>query len=781
MVRDSQIGISTPRKESWDKVTGAVKYNGDIIPKGCLHGKILTSTYAHALISSIDTTKAEISSGVHVVITGEQVPILTGPLIEDRPPLAKNKVRYFGEPVAIVVANSEEEAEHAVNLIEVKYESLEHINTIGESIKTDTILIHESLGNYFCPADDIFPKAHTNIADEINVRKGNIDKGFEDSHIILEAQFKLPHSDHIAMETRNSRAEILPSGKVIIHTTSQAPASVQKDLSKAFGIQESDIVVKVPLVGGGFGGKSNTHTEFLAYIASHAVNGKMVRIANTREEDIMSAPSKIEIEAHLKIGAAKDGKIKALESRYYINCGAYSDSGPRMARAIAAESSGPYNIENIHCDSYAVYSNHPYTTAYRGFGHVALTFCVERILDKLANQLNMDPLELRIRNAISPGNLSPTQAMISLSNTGNLGKCISRLKDLINWQDGHRVLMDNGYIRAKGIACFWKTSTSPIDASSAAILTFTSEGEINLNCSVVEIGPGTKTALAQILAEKMKMDVNKIHVKFEIDTETAPIHWKTVASMSTFMAGNATINAAEDLIGQIITIAAQILQSSPEDLDIGNQRVYLRDNPNIFLNFKDIVHGYKDPLGFAYGQEIIGRGTYMMTNLNIMDKETGMGNVGVSWSVGAQAVEIEYDPHRHSYRLIEAVTVIDAGKVINPKAAKGVIMGGMAMGLGLATREEFKFDDKGQLENSSLRTYKVLRIGEQAKYKVDFIETPQNDGPFGARGLGEHGILGIPAAFANAVSSAAKGEFDNIPITPEVIWKAKTGGSYDSI
>ena len=279
----------------------------------------------------------------------------------------------------------------------------------------------------------------------------------------------------------------------------------------------------------------------------------------------------------------------------------------------------------------------------------------------------------------------------------------------------------------------------------------------------------------------MKMDVNKIHVKFEINTETSPIHWKTVASMSTFMAGNATINAAEDLIGQIITIAAQILQSSPEDLDIGNQRVYLRDNPNIFLNFKDIVHGYKDPLGFAYGQEIIGRGTYMMTNLNIMDKETGMGNVGVSWSVGAQAVEIEYDPHRHSYRLIEAVTVIDVGKVINPKAAKGVIMGGMAMGLGLATREEFKFDDKGQLENSSLRTYKVLRIGEQAKYKVDFIETLQNDGPFGARGLGEHGILGIPAAFANAVSSAAKGEFDNIPITPEVIWKAKTGGSYDSV
>ena len=782
MATNPQVGISTPRKESWDKVTGAAKYNGDIIPKGCLHGKILTSTYSHALILSIDTTKAEISSGVHAVITGEQVPVLTGPLIQDRPPLAKDKVRYFGEPVAIVVANSEEEAEHAVNLIEVKYEALDHINTIEESINPDAILIHESLGNYNWAADDVFPKAHTNIADEINIRKGNINKGFEESDVILESSFKLPQSDHIAMEIRNSRAEILPSGKVMIYTTSQAPASVQKDLSKAFSIQESDIVVNVPLVGGGFGGKANTHMEFLAYIASNAVNGKMVRITNTREEDIMSSPSKIEVEATLKIGASKDGVIQALESRYYINCGAYSDSGPRMARAIATACCGPYKVENIHCDSLAVYTNRPYTTAYRGFGHVASTFCMERMMDKLANQLNMDPLDLRIINAISPGDLSATQAKVDSSNCGDLPKCINRLKDLINWQDGQKILLDNGYIRAKGISCFWKTSTSPIDASSAVILTFTSKGEINLNCSVVEIGPGTKTALAQILAEKIKMDVNKIHVKFEIDTETAPIHWKTVASMSTFMAGNATIKAADDLIDQITTSAAQILKFSKDDLEIGNQRVYLRDNPSVFLNFKDIVHGYKDPhSGLAYGQQIIGRGTYMMTNLNVMDKETGMGKVGVSWSVGAQAVEVEYDPFRHSYRLIEAVTVIDAGKVINPKTAKGVLMGGMAMGLGLATREEFKFDDKGQLENSSLRTYKVLRIGEQPNYKIDFIETFQKDGPFGARGLGEHGILGMPAAFANAVSLAAEIEFDNIPITPEVIWESKRGGKYDSI
>ena len=186
------------------------------------------------------------------------------------------------------------------------------------------------------------------------------------------------------------------------------------------------------------------------------------------------------------------------------------------------------------------------------------------------------------------------------------------------------------------------------------------------------------------------------------------------------------------MIEQICFIGSKVLKCSPEELDVGNQRVYLSEKPHIFLEFKDIVHGYKDPLGFAFGQQIIGRGTYFMTNLTVMDKETGSGKVGVSWTVGAQAVEIEYDPFRHSYRLLKAVTVIDLGKLINPKAARGVIMGGMSMGLGLATREESLFII-GAVANHFLRTYKVMRFGEQPEYIVDFIETPQKDGPFGAR------------------------------------------------
>jgi len=336
-------------------------------------------------------------------------------------------------------------------------------------------------------------------------------------------------------------------------------------------------------------------------------------------------------------------------------------------------------------------------------------------------------------------------------------------------------------IRAKGVSCFWKTSDSPTNASSGVIITLNTDGSVNLNFSAVEIGPGMKTTIAQIFAEKMKMDINKVYVVMNVDTQTSPKHWKTVASMTTFMVGNAVIDAAEDLIRQLREIGAIVLKCTPKDLEVENERVYLRDDPEIYVTFKDLVYGYEYPGGTSIGGQMIGRGSYIMKHLTKLDKETGKGKAGVSWTVGAQAVEIEYDPKKYTYRLLKAATVIDVGKVINPKTARGLIMGGMSMGLGLATREELLYNDAGILENTSLRTYKPIHYGQNPQYIVDFIETPQIDAPFGARGMGEHGILGISAAFANAISLAAQSDFDKLPISPELIWKTKTGGKYDPL
>ena len=391
------------------------------------------------------------------------------------------------------------------------------------------------------------------------------------------------------------------------------------------------------------------------------------------------------------------------------------------------------------------------------------------------------PLELRRINGIKDGDLSPTQNLMTLSNTGDLDKCILKLKDIINWDKGNIRVTDKGNIITKGISCFWKTSSSPRDAGSGVILICNKDGSVNANFGAVEIGPGTKTTIGQIIAEKMKMDIDDIHIFMDVDTRVTPKHWKTVASMSTFMVGNAAVDACKDLIRQIKEVASIVLKCSIKDIEIENKKAFVRDNPSLFVDFKDIAQGYEYTGGPSIYGELIGRGNYIVKHLLPLDYDTGQGKSGVSWTVGAQGVEIEYNPRIHTYRLLRAITVMDAGKVINTKMAKGVIMGGMNMGFGLGTREEFIYSKDGILENTSIRTYKVMHFGEQPEYIVDFVETPQEDAPFGARGIGEHGILGIPAAFTHAIQLATGKEFNKIPILPEDIWRTVRGKRSDRI
>ena len=770
------IGVDIQRKEAWDKVTGKAKYTDDYSVTGVLYAKMLTSPYAHAIIKSIETSEAMKISGIKAILTGKDCAVLCGVVLEDRPPLAVDKVRYFGEPVVLVVADSERGAAEAVNKIKVKYSPLPVVSSPTEAIKRNTPLVHENVEKYKKAVNDVYPEADTNIADRIRIRKGDMVKGWNESEIVMEASFLLPKSDHIAMETRTARAEIHPDGQVIITTSSQAPFSVKKTISRYFNLEEGKVTVKTPLVGGGFGGKAPINLEILAYLASKAVNGQVVKIANTREEDIVSSPCRLGLEAKIKLGATKEGYIKAAEMTYLVDTGAYTDIGPRLAKAIAVGCTGPYHIENVWCDSLCVYTNHPYSTSFRGFGHASYTFCIERALDKLALALKIDSLELRVKNAIIPGNTTPTQVKATSSNTGNLSSCLDRLKDSINWNEGARIDLGNGIVRAKGIGCFWKTSDSPTNSISGVFLTFNSDGSINLNSGVVEYGPGMKTTLAQILAERLKMDINRIHVKLEVDTQVCPEHWKTVASMTTFMAGRATLRAAEDLIRQIKGLAAVVLRCPPEDLEVYQEKVSLKKDNTIYVEFKDLVHGYKYPDGESIEGQILGRGSYIMNNLTALNRDTGAGSAGPAWAVGAQAVEVELDTKDFTYRLIKAATVIDAGRVLNPKTARGLVTGGMCMGLGLGSREAFSYDSEGEVLNTSLRTYKVIHIGEEPKYIVDFIETPQIDAPYGARGIAEHGIIGMPAALANALSTAAQIDLDQLPVTPETIWNLKTGG-----
>ena len=624
----NSIGIDVQRQEAWDKVTGVAKYTDDSLTPGMLHGKILTSSYAHARIKSIDLSEAFKQPGVQAILTGKDCGVRCGTVLEDRPPLAVDKVRYYGEPVALVIASSEREAMSAVQKINVKYKPLPVVHSLLEAVSSKAELIHENLEQYQKAVKDIYPEPNTNIADRIKIRKGDMAQGWGESDVTVEASFQLPKSDHIAMETRNARAEIHPDGQVIITTSSQAPFSVKKTLSQYFKLEEGKITVKTPLVGGGFGGKAPVDLELLAYIASKAVGGKAVKVANTREEDMVTSPCRMGLEAMVKLGATKEGYLKAAEMTFLVDTGAYTDIGPRLAKSIAVGCTGPYHVEHIWCDSLCVYTNHPYSTSFRGFGHASFTFCVERMMDKLAQKLGADPLELRMKNAILPGETTPTQVKATASNMGNLSECLKKLKEVINWDEGSVTELGNNKVKTKGISCFWKTSDSPTNSISGVLLTFNSDGSINLNSGVVEYGPGMKTNMAQILAERMKMDIDRIHVKLEVDTQVCPEHWKTVASMTTFMAGRAVLRAADDLIMQLKSLSAVILRCPPEDLEVGQEKVYLKQDPSTFVEFKNLVHGYKYPDGQSIEGQILGRGSYIMNHLTTLNRETGAGNAG---------------------------------------------------------------------------------------------------------------------------------------------------------
>lgn len=767
------VGFAEQRIDVIEKSTGNVKYLADTFSSGMLHAKVATSTEAHARIKSIDTSEAWKVPGVQAIVTGETYPFPIGPILADRPPIAFEKVRYFGEPIAVVVADHPYQAKQAAAKIIVEYESLPIVNSVEQAFQNDAPLIHEQSGQYTKIIDNVYPVPGTNIASHIKIRKGEFGKAWATCKDTFSATYSFNLSDHAAMETRTATVEINPDGRVIVHSTSQSPFTIKKIFNQFFNIDVGKIIVHIPMLGGAFGGKGAVQLEPLAYLASSAVGGKLVKLQFEREEDMMTAPCHIGFNATVKLGVNEEGKLIAGQYTFLIEAGAYSDQAAGITRAAALDCTGPYHIPNVWCDSYCMYTNHPYATSFRGYGHPELTFAIERTMDRFAEKLKMDPIEFRLLNVIKPGHTTPTQSVLNANNIGDAAKCMKRVKELIGW-DGKQPVGEDGVVRAKGVALFWKTSTTSTNAQAGALLKFEADGTVNLSCAAVELGQGTKTILAQLAAERLKMNVSDIHVTMEVNTQYTPHQWRTVASSTTFLAGNAVLAAADDAIRQLKRIGAVALQCSEEDLDVGNGRVYVKAKPDFGINIETIALGYKYPNGHTVGGQIIGVGVHVQRHLTPMDKDTGFGNPGPWWSVGAQAVEIEWDESKYTYKVVKAVTVMDGGTIINPMTATQQMRGGIFLGLSIASGESFEFNDQGVIQNPDLRTYQLMRFGEQpGEYIVEFIETPAEDGPYGARGIGEYGVIGAAAALANSLSLATNVELTELPLTPETIWRTR--------
>jgi CO/xanthine dehydrogenase Mo-binding subunit len=746
-----------------------MKYVDDYRPPGLLHAALVTSAKAHARITAVDTDAARQSEGVQGVFTGEDFPFRIGLYLGDKTPLARGKVRFYGEPVAAVVAETERQALAAAGKVKVSYEDLEVLATPEESLKEGAQLLHEHMEEYqHIPA--ILPEPGSNVGNRTKIRKGDAEAGFTEADAVIESRVEFPPRDHAAMEPRAAIGQVRPDGQVVIHTSTQSPFEVRNLMTVGFDIRQGKITIIAPPIGGGFGGKAGIQLEPLAYLLSRELGGRPVRVANTREQDMVTSPGGPGLQATVKLGAKKDGTLTAARIRFLFDSGAYGDYAVNVSRAAGYSATGPYRIPNVDSESLSVYTNHSSATAFRGFGHIEMDFAVERAMDRLADELEMDPMKLRQKNAIRPGDTSPTQNVLD-RNTGDLPQCIRNVAERLDWDEGTRMPLDEHRVRVKGISCFWKAPAIPTFTDAAAAVYFNDDGSVNLITGAIEIGQGIYTGLAQIVAERLGIDPEMVHFPNEVMTDRAAHDWTTAASRTLFMVGRAALQAVDEAAEKIRQTAAAPLRCPAEDLAVYGGRVYIRDEPEIGLSLEEVVTGYVYAGGNAIGGPVMGTGRYIARHLTEIDPATGEGHPGLEWTLGAEGVEMEVDLRDGSYRLLKSACSIDVGKVINPQLARSQIVGAMGMGIGYTIREGFSYDQRERVINSDLRGYKVLRYGEHPEFYVDFVETPQGDGPYNARGLGEQGILGMPAAIASALSRAAGRHLTRLPLTPERVWR----------
>ncbi|CAB1245881.1 4-hydroxybenzoyl-CoA reductase subunit alpha [Clostridiaceae bacterium BL-3] len=771
------VGNSIPRVDGIEKVTGEAQYVQDMSSKGMLYAKLKTSPYAHALIKNIDVSRARSLPGVKAVLTGKQAYQKLGIYIVDKSILAVDKVRYFGEAVAAVAAVSLDIAEKAVNLIEVEYESLPVMLDVEEAVKPGSILIHPDLKNYRTIPDVFFPEADTNIANHFKLRKGNIEKGFDESDLIVENKFKVPQILHVPLETHAVIARWGTGDKIKIWSSAQSPYTLRNLFSVALGIPIQNIDVTVPYVGGGFGGKAGIHLEPLVALLSKAAKGKPVKFVATREEEISTLPCRQGLTAKLRTGVKKNGKIVAEEIEYLWDAGAYADYGVNITRATGYSGAGPYEIENVKLDSYTVYTNHIFGTAYRGFGHAEIFWAIERQMELVAKKLKMDSLEFRLKNLLRPGSKTITGEPI-YEQSGNVIKCLKTVAEDIEWgrskTEAEKAFeKKTGIYRGKGIAVLHKAPAMPSNAATSALIQMNEDGSVRFNVAGIDMGQGAYTAMSQMIAQRLHVPIEKVHAVFKTNTDSATYDWQTVASRMTILGGNAVLQACDDIEEQIFDVGAIVLRASKRDLALGDECVYVKQFPENKVSYKEIAVGYTYPNGNGIGGPLIGRGKYIAQGLTILDKDTGQGRPALDWTYGAHAFEIEVDSNTGDIKILKVITAIDLGHIINKMLVKGQVVGGIVQGIGTALSETLKYDSQGRLLTRSFVDYKIPTMKDLPELvKVHFIETPQLDGPYGARGCAEHPMISVTSAIGNAIADATGVDLFETPFSADKVYEA---------
>ncbi len=738
------VGKSIWRLDGEKKVRGEALYTIDLKMEGMLHGRILRSPLPHAKLAKIDTSAATKLPGVLAVVSREDFPQggalnpYFGRRMKDKTVVAMDKVRHVGDVVAVVAAVDLETADEALRLIEVEYEELPTVSDPVEAVREGTPQLFDHL-----------PEIKNNICHHATLTQGDIEKGFQESDIVLEDTFTTPVTQQCHLEPHMALAWFDDNERLTVQTGTQTPFGVRKSLAEIFRMPEEKIRIIVPYIGGAYGAKSHLKVEHLAAVLAWKAK-RPVRIQLRREEVFLTVTKHASV-VRMKTGAKKDGTLVARKAELYFDTGGFAENGPNIVHKATLTATGPYRIPHVQVDGYCVLTNKPSAGAFRGYGVPQVALAYESHMDMLAERLGIDPVEIRIKNVLREGDRHPTGIIM---HSVGYEELLKKLGGAI--QLGGKRKTRGKKRRGKGIACMIKASNT--EAQSEAKIQANRNGTFTVFSATVEMGQGSETVMAQIAAEELGIPLKGVSfIAQKPDTDLTPFDAMTSASRSTFCMGNAVRRAAKELREKFLDFGSEVMEISAQDLRAENGRVFAAGAVQRGYTYKELA-----ALHFKQkDKEMVGSGFYG-------DEEDAKAILPF-WLVGGCAAEVEVDTETGAIKLLKLVGGADAGKAINPLLCEGQIRGDATIGIGQALLEELKFVD-GQPVNATFLHYTLPSFQDVPKdFPVVLVEQPHKDGPFGAKGLAESALPGVPAAIANAVYDALGVRIKDIPITPEKV------------
>jgi CO/xanthine dehydrogenase Mo-binding subunit len=765
-MESTQIGKSVRRLDYETKVTGKAHYLADMTVPGMCHGKILRSPYPHARIKRIDASKALKVAGVMAVLTrddilhDEGIEPFYGPVFKDQTIVATEKVRHVGDPVAAVAALTVDVAEEALALIEVDYEELPAVLDVREALNSKATLVHDSVklpSSGFADLAEIKPVEGTNICTHFKLNRGDIEKGFAEADQVFEDTFTLPATQHSFLETHACIASIEPGGRITVWATTQNPFVVRTQLANIFKVPVSKVRVIVPYLGGGYGGKVYPKVEPIT-VALAQKAGRPVRLVLSREEVFYTITKHAAI-IRMKTGVKNDGTLVARECEIHLDTGAYAEIGPRVAKKSGYTAAGPYRIPNLKIDSYSVYTNKPPAGAFRGFGVSQSAWAVESQMDIIAAALKMDPLELRKKNGYNEGDKFVTDETLRAI---GLKECLDEVAKSIEWDSNKfksskvQGSRSENVKRGKGLACMIKATITP--SISCAVVKLNEDASLSISIGTVEMGQGSDTVMAQIAGAELGIPIKKIQV-LGVDTDVVPYDLTTSSSRSTFHMGKAVQLAAQDIQRQLKQIVAKEYGVPEDKISFADGKVLL---PETALDYAEVMF---KRFGMQ-GGTLVGDGQVKTTTKD----EFGEKSTSAFWFLAAGAAEVEVDVDTGKFKLLKYATAVDVGKALNPLGCRQQLAGAAITGIGQAMFEEIAYDN-GQLINPNLVDYVLPSLGDMpAVIDPICVETPDRNGPFGAKGIGESALIPVAPAIANAIYDAVGVRIKDLPIKAEKIY-----------